>query len=554
MMASTLSGRVRTASTWKHARVTVFCVVAVPVVAIACTSSYEDIGSQRAHLITFAPTNAPASGTFFGRSEATAAYANGVVTPAGQGVWVSTWNTGARGPAWGSSTDRFATQWVATEATSPLAFGQPNPPGACDKGLLASYGFGDAWVAPDYNPQWNQSYQRVFYTALGATNRTVGVPEGVIIAYSDTGGQTAFQSASWVDDKTSCGNVDSPMIASHLTAPSGTYVSWDDFASTTGNNGRLQQVWFDNTTPKAHLHEGFPSGCIVGQNCVAIDIPDGSQQRHRIGVGTLPSACTSGGEGVFVTSVSGFSSARCSGSAGNRCFAPGLNTWMISTYDAGNGVWYPHTGPFTFATATGSCPGNTGPQCLADTAAVYNVPDPSIAVQPDTSDFWVATTTVVNGSNRVHVDGYSLVCNGGLATYQHNNSTTTPDPCDPADPQCQLPDGGIVLQDEWQPQIAFVDHLGNRDVVVSWYGTRDDPANHFVGVYMMYSEDGGYTWSPVQRISQPSPPWDPNVPSFQNMWDYNASGVDPFNQAVLAIWGGDNRTPGQSLIETELMQ
>jgi hypothetical protein len=531
--------------------IAVVCAMSGIGAGVACSGGAgdENVGSQGALLVSYTTTNYPVSGTFYGRHETASAYVEGDLPggPAGHhvGGWLTTWN-GNGGRSYAYSLDANGVNWVANEVSNAnaISWGDPGP-GQCDNSYLTAWQ-GDPWVAPDYNPATNNNSARVFFTNIGQTALTS--QEGALIARSDDGGQT-WGGVAWVDDPTSCGNgapatVDTPVIASNPQPPYDTWVAWDRLNDPSGKQGRLQRVWYD-APPASTFHKQFAN---------ALVIPD-TFQRHRIAIGKMPSACTTGQEAVFDVAISGFSSARCSSGVRGSVNPQ----WAINVFDTGGGKFLLKNSSQVIATVTG------GPDCLTDLSKVYNVPDPSIAADPLSSDFFVATTTVKNGSNRIRIQTWTISCTHGKAGFRQTNDWTTPDPCDP-DPttgQCTygvLPDGGIAIQDEWQPVVGYAVHNGLRTVVAYWYGTRDDINNHYASVYSSYSEDGGLNWSSPVAIavnSGSTQTWDPynyvgGTPVVVPMWDYNTIGVDALAGRFLAVWGGDNRIGGSDQIESEL--
>jgi hypothetical protein len=121
--------------------------------------------------------------------------------------------------------------------------------------------------------------------------------------------------------------------------------------------------------------------------------------------------------------------------------------------------------------------------------------------------------------------------------------------------------GKPFVQDEWQPEIAFVTSGIEHRTAVAFYGTRNDVTNTLVGVYMMYSQNGG-AWTKPQLIAfkdKPSEtiPWAVQKWSGTGdlMWDYNQMGVAWPRGKLLAVWAGDGRNnDGVGLIETDLLQ
>ena len=115
--------------------------------------------------------------------------------------------------------------------------------------------------------------------------------------------------------------------------------------------------------------------------------------------------------------------------------------------------------------------------------------------------------------------------------------------------------GGQI--DTGQPgQVTSADALvqmatdSNGDIVVIWYDTRRDPANHLLDVYGTVSHDGGLTFSPDFRITTTS--FDANLGEFTDATgqpDYylgDALGLSVANGTAYAAWT-DTRAGNQNI-------
>lgn len=88
---------------------------------------------------------------------------------------------------------------------------------------------------------------------------------------------------------------------------------------------------------------------------------------------------------------------------------------------------------------------------------------------------------------------------------------------------------------EWYPAISCDKTTGR--LYVKWYDMRDDPTNQRASVYATFSDDGGQTFAPNQRISNTDMPYPgitcaPNTNCYRG--DYDAIAAN--GNVALAVW------------------
>jgi hypothetical protein len=133
-------------------------------------------------------------------------------------------------------------------------------------------------------------------------------------------------------------------------------------------------------------------------------------------------------------------------------------------------------------------------RCVGASNNIYMAPDPSMATDPTNSNIWIAMPTGLSTGNRMVMWSGQIVCNPNAAPVGHTQ--VSPEPCNepPAGGSCQYgtngQDGGLIIQDEWEPAIAFGVKNSTPTVVAYWYGARDDTNNVKTSVYYWYSENG----------------------------------------------------------------
>ena len=186
---------------------------------------------------------------------------------------------------------------------------------------------------------------------------------------------------------------------------------------------------------------------------------------------------------------------------------------------------------------------------MAQFSAGRSAPRPQIAVDYNSTvgKFFVNHTVHSTRGTRVAVDFAQLGCSNGnpIISGSSLHHKTDPDPCDPSPlGGCQTsgPDGGVYIQDEWGQSLSFNYNGSTPRLVETWYGTRDDVNNIKAGLYMMYSEDEGVTWSTPAAISiqgtGQTVPWDYHLGDWS---DYQSTAPNTLNGGFLGAWGGDCR-------------
>jgi hypothetical protein len=539
---------------------TLFAVATIALASASGCSSLgtgdgERVGSTSEAVITPVTINYQAQGSFYGRSETVAAYVNGTYNKV-QGRWIVGWNTCSPSTCstkteagWAFSSGPTATSWTTYEMTSGTQFGNPGlSPCAPLSGTFSGWR-GDPWIVPVTDPTQNKSSQRSLYSNIANTN--VGAYSDIVVAYSDDA-NSGWTGASYVTDGTSCDSTgagdDMPMMASNPISPYDTYIVWD---RVTDSTAWMRKVLFDTTNSNT-----FTPG-------PTIKLP-WTGYRHRLSFITTPS-CAGGTEGIIVTwTDTPFPPTN------PICSPPGAQqvakiNWYAALYVPSllGGTWFPSTSgsPWLVDTET------NWQRCVGSTFNIFNSQDPGIATNPNTTDTWIVTTHPTVNGNRVLRNSFSLVCSGptlGTPTITH---TTSPEPCNGmCGTQCcggTGPDGGPIVQDEWEPTISFVIKGGTTTrVAESYYGTDEDSTgNQLIGVYMIYSEAGG-AWSTVPKPIEyrdigftETIPWTALSGFADQMWDYNAMGAAWANGTFLVSWGGDNRKNNDGgLIETDLLQ
>ncbi|MBK8552093.1 MAG: exo-alpha-sialidase [Ignavibacteria bacterium] len=93
-----------------------------------------------------------------------------------------------------------------------------------------------------------------------------------------------------------------------------------------------------------------------------------------------------------------------------------------------------------------------------------------------------------------------------------------------------------TASDQWFPEISCERETGR--LYIHWYDDRNNPAGYGVDVYATYTEDGGQTFKPNQRLtnvtfSYPNPPCSPNTNCYRG--DYTS--ITGNKDVAFSIWG-----------------
>jgi hypothetical protein len=522
----------------RRSRVAVAFVCALLSGSLGCTDrvgphALENVGQIAEALIAPSAQNIPIAFTV--NHELSVTYVKGAGGPVGgsaRGRWViaaNNFESLASGSywSWGYSDDANASSWQYEVQTSATQFGCPG--GACPGTVSptdGSYFTGwasDVSLAAVTDPGWSNSDKRVVGVSLASTQNNV--QPDIIVALSENGGQS-WGNLQWVTTSASGGDADMPFVFSNPQSPYDTYVSWRSITSQNVQRGHLRKIkygispaTFDTTNP-------------------VIDIPkrpeDTLVNRFNFGFATLPSACTSGGEGIFVVYANG-GKPRCGGTGAETW---GTTYWNLAVYDtaATPPTWY---GPWRIVTDDyhDSCVGSPYNKAYTNTV------DPHIAVDPVTADVWVTHTrqSSLNAPVRTAVEYGRFQCvGGGGPNIDFSTLFTAPDPCQQA---------GCGDADNWIPAIAMHRYGGVSRVGVYWYGTTD-PANRRVGVWAAYQENLGAMQGPVLLSSSAFPVTSGTTEwavdgspggTYVDPWDYQTLGTSWQNGSFLALWASDPR-------------
>jgi len=314
-----------------------------------------------------------------------------------------------------------------------------------------------------------------------------------------------------------------PFLFSNPQSQLDTYVSWRG-----AGKGHLRKIQYGLSPPT------FNPGSVI-------DIPKGPNDtgnvnRFNFGFGTLPGACSSGQEGVFVVWTNGGNpppaapAGRCGRDGTREDMTSGTVYWNLAIYDTGNGSWYPSTGAWNERTDSNfsACVGTPL------NAAYTNTADPHIAVDPTTSDFWITHTRqkTAAGPVRTIVRHAHLVCVGGNPNPSFDEDIDTPDP------------GSCANCDNWNPAIAMHRSGGIPRVMWYWYSATDAAGD--AGLFMSYQENLGPAQGPINIMSSSFPvtngatTWSPSTTSL-DPWDYQTLGTSWYNASFLSVWGADLR-------------
>ncbi|HMQ67425.1 MAG TPA: T9SS type A sorting domain-containing protein [Ignavibacteria bacterium] len=91
------------------------------------------------------------------------------------------------------------------------------------------------------------------------------------------------------------------------------------------------------------------------------------------------------------------------------------------------------------------------------------------------------------------------------------------------------------LSDQWFPAIWCEKETGR--LYIKWYDTRENPATYAVNVYATYTDDGGVTFAPNQKLTTqswtyPSPPCSPNTNCYRGDYD----GMTANTKTSFSVW------------------
>ncbi|MBS1516829.1 MAG: T9SS type A sorting domain-containing protein [Bacteroidetes bacterium] len=92
------------------------------------------------------------------------------------------------------------------------------------------------------------------------------------------------------------------------------------------------------------------------------------------------------------------------------------------------------------------------------------------------------------------------------------------------------------LSDQWFPEIYCERETGR--LYIHWYDDRNNPSGYGTDIYATYTEDGGQTYKPNQRLTNvtfnyPNPPCSPNTNCYRG--DY--TGIAGNKEVGFSIWG-----------------
>lgn len=91
------------------------------------------------------------------------------------------------------------------------------------------------------------------------------------------------------------------------------------------------------------------------------------------------------------------------------------------------------------------------------------------------------------------------------------------------------------LSDQWFPAIWCEKETGR--LYIKWYDTRENPATYMVNVYATYTDDGGATFAPNQKLTTqswvyPSPACSPNTNCYRGDYD----GMTANTKTSFSVW------------------
>ncbi len=93
----------------------------------------------------------------------------------------------------------------------------------------------------------------------------------------------------------------------------------------------------------------------------------------------------------------------------------------------------------------------------------------------------------------------------------------------------------VTTGDQWFPAIWCEKETGR--LYIKWYDTRENPATYAVNVYATYTDDGGATFAPNQKLTNqswtyPSPACSPNTNCYRGDYD----GMTANTKTGFAVW------------------
>ena len=100
--------------------------------------------------------------------------------------------------------------------------------------------------------------------------------------------------------------------------------------------------------------------------------------------------------------------------------------------------------------------------------------------------------------------------------------------------------------DQWFPEISCVRETGR--LYIHWYDDRNNPAGYGVDVYATYTDDGGQTFVPNQRLTNvtftyPNPPCSPNTNCYRG--DYTS--ITGNKDGAYSVWGDHRNGNAQNM-------
>ena len=459
---------------------------------------------------------------------------------------------------WATSSDVTGLVWTAHTQTAGGDFGTPGELGARSQptagGTFAGWR-GDPSLAVVTDPALSNGGRRVIYANIG--NSSLHPSSDIVVALSDTGGETwghaqfanePTNGGSWANSQhTVWDGVDEPKLASNRSAPYGTYVAW-----VTGSGAYINKISYANDFA---VSLGMP---VWGQ---AVKIPPaqlGGQDLpiwHPTLIPFTHTSCKDATphEALYVVWADG-GMGRCPENVDSGSRMELSTTWHSVIYDTLDG-W---SGPWTLE-ADSAWPNCVGfPITNGNGRVSSNLSNPAIAYDYLSETFWVAHTQGTAYGTRVSVLPQSFVCQGGTlvpttgpgVAWRPSTPCYNTAGCTPGGPNGA--DGGIVVNDEWGPAMAFM--LDETTVpptsrlIVTWYDTRFDIGNRLVQVWGTESRDDGISFDAPVTVSKPGTgqtiPWDHTLAGW---WDYQSIGIDKVNGRFLDAWGGDARLGAPSL-------
>ena len=550
------------------------------VVVGACSSQTEPVGSSSAALTPTVGTNAPLVMMNMHEVALTPALDPGM----GTWRWVGVFNnvSDPAGPpsgispnnqllqnsiGWSVSTDLTGTSWPSpqtppdgTEKTMWVPTGTPT-----DGSTFIGWN-GDPSVAIVGDPTYLMG--PTYGTVLVLTNviassaqPDAGADVGMLVS---TNGGNTWGSAQYVTDQAIVGGglVDQPQIASNPNPPYGTFVTWiNSDTYPPGPTAWLTSIKNHTFQPNSSSYNAFWTQPIKinggGANII----------HPKMAVGNVTWCDTSTHELVYLAWPDGDDN-RCDEPLGQNT-APFMVSWSLAVWDNTANAWLGPFAPFDVDP--------NWPPCI------------SVQQQPaytNNANVSLAATTAASGTGllalaydketpigtRIIVKTFQPQCSGGgfnlglLQSFQapdfcyDSNGGTGPGWCQPPPGNTGGGNGGggtNVTNDQWAPQIAFLQKGPTPELLVTWYDTSGDPANAAVRVNMALNTNG-FMGSPfvsganfsIFQLSLPRYPVDQipwpitNASGYRaEWWDYHAIGVDRLvSQSFFAAWGGDFRS------------